>query len=146
MTQVITALATATDDFRNLFVGTGKISGRRGKVPRYMSLRPPPLEILDSAACTPGDAALFDEFRDDDEVQGRSTVRARRKRQAQAQRICNGYLGLPPCPVRQQCALWALKNKQVGVYGGQVVTAKSHAQYSRALALGDEPQPRASVA
>lgn len=145
MTQVID-LAPVAVDFKNLFVGVGKISGRRGKVPLYMSQPPPPLEILDNAACTPSDAALFDEHRDDPDEQGRYGVRARRKRQAQAQRICNGYLGLPPCPVRQQCALWALQNKQLGVYGGQVITAKSIAQYRRAVTSGDEPQPQEIVA
>ena len=37
----------------------------------------------------------------------------------EAKRICNGYRGQGGCPVRLECAAWALKNREPhGVWGG----------------------------
>lgn len=36
-----------------------------------------------------------------------------------AKRICNGFGGRPPCPVRDECLSYALKyNEEFGVWGG----------------------------
>lgn len=36
-----------------------------------------------------------------------------------AKRICNGFRGRPPCPVRDECLAYALRhNEQHGVWGG----------------------------
>lgn len=38
---------------------------------------------------------------------------------APAKRICNGFRGSPPCPVRDQCLEYALVNdERFGVWGG----------------------------
>lgn len=140
MTQVATPLLAL--DFGNLFIG----SARRGKVPVYMNIAPPPAEILDDAACTPADAALFDENLDDESERGPRSGKIKRKRQAQALRVCNGYLGKPKCPVRAQCALWALENGQLGVYGGQIITTRTVSSYRRAVTSGNDPQPEETVA
>ena len=35
-----------------------------------------------------------------------------------AKRVCNGHDGREPCPARDECLAWALKNAEVGVWGG----------------------------
>ena len=36
-----------------------------------------------------------------------------------AKRVCNGYRGQPPCPVRTECLVYALKYQELwGVWGG----------------------------
>lgn len=37
-----------------------------------------------------------------------------------AKRICNGFKGSPPCPVRDECLAYALRNSEPwGVWGGK---------------------------
>jgi hypothetical protein len=39
--------------------------------------------------------------------------------------VCNGAPGSPTCPLRQECALWALDTRQIhGVYGGITATTR----------------------